>query len=210
MIVSILSQRSASIGRKPKSVDQPSTVPADCEAGPAQQSPPCNEGSHSTLSKTDSHSTLSKTDSHSILPRTGSHSHSTLPKTGFHSRLSKSGSHSQDGGAVVSASSTLSKQADSHQRQTPETLFTELQPSRTDSLSTLSSFMGRHDKSLESAILSLIGMEKLTKLGRVSSARVRIERLHVDHSAIDSVYAIQRKKKAASKLPLPVQQSSAK
>ena len=201
MIVSILSQRSASIGRKPKSVDQPSTVPADCEAGPAQQSPPCNEGSHSTLSKT---------DSHSILPRTGSHSHSTLPKTGFHSRLSKSGSHSQDGGAVVSASSTLSKQADSHQRQTPETLFTELQPSRTDSLSTLSSFMGRHDKSLESAILSLIGMEKLTKLGRVSSARVRIERLHVDHSAIDSVYAIQRKKKAASKLPLPVQQSSAK
>ena len=199
MIVSILSQRSASIGRKPKSVDQPSTVPADCEAGPAQQSPPCNEGSHSTLSKT---------DSHSILPRTGSHSQ--LSKTGSHSRLSKSGSHSQDGGAVVSASSTLSKQADSHQRQTPETLFTELQPSRTDSLSTLSSFMGRHDKSLESAILSLIGMEKLTKLGRVSSARVRIERLHVDHSAIDSVYAIQRKKKAASKLPLPVQQSSAK
>lgn len=208
MIVSILSQRSASIGRKPKSVDQPSTVPADCEAGPAQQSPPCNEGSHSTLSKTDSHSILPRTGSHSQLSKTGSHS--TLPRTGFHSRLSKSGSHSQDGGAVVSASSTLSKQADSHQRQTPETLFTELQPSRTDSLSTLSSFMGRHDKSLESAILSLIGMEKLTKLGRVSSARVRIERLHVDHSAIDSVYAIQRKKKAASKLPLPVQQSSAK
>ena len=187
------------VGRKPKSVDQPSTVPANFEAGPTQQSPPSNEGSHSNLSKTDSNSTL---------PRTGSHSQ--LPKTGSHSRLSKSGSHSQGGGAVVSPSSTLSKQADSHHRQTPETFSTELQPSRTDSLSTLSSFMGRHDKSLESAILSLIGMEKLTKLGRVSSARVRIERLHVDHSAIESIYAIQQKKKTASKLPLSVQLSSAK
>ena len=196
MTVSILSQRSVSVGRKPKSVDQPSAIPADYETDPAQQSPPCNEGPHSTLSKTDSHSTL---------PRTGSHS--TLPKTSFHSKLSKSGSHSQDGGAVVPPSSTLSKQADP---QTPETFSTELQPSRTDSLSTLSSFMGRHDKSLESAILSLIGMEKLTKLGRVSSARVRIERLHVDHSAIEDIYAIQRKKKTASKLPLPVQLSSAK
>ena len=187
MTVSILSQRSVSVGRKPKSVDQPSAIPADYETDPAQQSPPCNEGPHSTLSKTDSHS--------------------TLPKTSFHSKLSKSGSHSQDGGAVVPPSSTLSKQADP---QTPETFSTELQPSRTDSLSTLSSFMGRHDKSLESAILSLIGMEKLTKLGRVSSARVRIERLHVDHSAIEDIYAIQRKKKTASKLPLPVQLSSAK
>ena len=124
---------------------------------------------------------------------------SKLPGTGSHSKT-RSGSSSTAGGTLVppilpNTQSIPSEQTGSQQYQVSETLSSELEAGQTDSLSTLSSFMGRHDRSLETAILRLIGMEKLTKLGRVNSARVQIECLQVDHSAVQNIHAVQKKKK---------------
>lgn len=72
------------------------------------------------------------------------------------------------------------------------------------SWSTLSSLMGgRHDRSLESAILRSVGMEKLTRLGRVTSARVMVENLQLDTSAVESICSTHRKK-ASSRIPQPL------
>jgi len=138
------------------------------------------------------------------LPR-AEHFSSKLPETGSHSKP-HSGSSSTAGGTLAPPTlpSTLpipSKQTGSRQCQVSETLSSELEPGKTDSLSTLSSFMGRHDRSLETAILRLIGMEKLTKLGRVNSARVRIECLQVDYSAVQNIRSVQKRKTASAPLP---------
>ena len=77
---------------------------------------------------------------------------------------------------------------------------------RIDSWSTLS-FFGRQDRALESTILQAIGMEKLTRLGRVTSARVTVECLQLDPSAMENLPLMQ-KKKMASKIPQPAVPSS--
>lgn len=76
---------------------------------------------------------------------------------------------------------------------------------KTDSMSTLSShFSGR---SLESAIVSSVGMERLTCLGRVTSARVSVDGLELDTSAVDDILASSRQKKKSSKSGLKMASS---
>ena len=67
---------------------------------------------------------------------------------------------------------------------------------RIDSWSSLSLF-GRQDKALEATILQAVGMEKLTRLGRVTSARVAVERLQLDANAAKEM----QRRKRVSKTP---------
>lgn len=65
----------------------------------------------------------------------------------------------------------------------------------TDDWSSISSLFGSQDRTLESAIVQAVGIEKLTRLGRVTSARVMIESLQLDPSALDRIHSLQRKTK---------------
>ncbi len=85
--------------------------------------------------------------------------------------------------------------------QTPSTTSETLEGSRatstttTNDWSSASSLFGLQDRTLESAIVQAVGMERLTRLGRVTSARVVVETLQLDPSALDTIHSLQRKKK---------------
>ncbi len=66
----------------------------------------------------------------------------------------------------------------------------------TDDWSSVSSLFGLKDRSLESAIVQAVGMEKLTRLGRVTSARVVVESLQLDPAALETIHSLQRRKKS--------------
>lgn len=100
---------------------------------------------------------------------------------------------------TTSASSETEIPPPSQSHESPE----EGSSDRIDSWSSLS-FFGRQDKALEATILQAIGMEKLTRLGRVTSARVTVEHLQLDASAAKN---IQRRKKISGTLQ-PVVPSS--
>ena len=64
---------------------------------------------------------------------------------------------------------------------------------KTESISTLSShFSGR---SLESTIVNSVGMEKLTHLGRVTTARVSVDALELDTSVVDDILTSSQRRK---------------
>ena len=66
----------------------------------------------------------------------------------------------------------------------------------TKSWSSISSLFGGHSKALEEAILRAVGMESLTKLGRVTTARVIIAELSLDLSSVEKILALQLGKRA--------------
>ena len=76
-----------------------------------------------------------------------------------------------------------------------------------DSLATLSSYFVKGQGSLESAMVSAIGLEKLTQLGRVGSARITVGSLKIDPSFAQQVLTQRRETKrngqAGSNIPLP-------
>lgn len=80
---------------------------------------------------------------------------------------------------------------------------------KADSLTTLSSYFVKGQGSLEAAIVSAIGLEKLTRLGRVSSARITVGNLQIEPSFAKEILICQQEKKRTSKsgssIPLPVQ-----
>ena len=79
---------------------------------------------------------------------------------------------------------------------------------KTDSLTTLSSYFAKGQSSLEAVIVSAIGLEKLTRLGRVSSACITVGSLQIDPSFARDILTRQQEKKKTSKagssIPLPV------
>ena len=82
-----------------------------------------------------------------------------------------------------------------------------------DSLTTLSSYFVRGRGSLEAAIVSAIGLEKLTQLGRVGSVRITVGSLEIVPSFAKEILARQPEKKervgkaGPSNIPLPIHSS---
>ena len=79
---------------------------------------------------------------------------------------------------------------------------------KTDSLTALSSYFVKGQSSLEEAIVSAIGLEKLTQLGRVGSARITVGSLQIEPSFAKEILTQQQEKKRAGKtgsnVPLPI------
>ena len=69
-----------------------------------------------------------------------------------------------------------------------------------ESISSLASFFSSGQKSAESAVLRSIGIERLTRLGRVTSVRVIVERLKLETIGVKMVKSRQKNKKL-SKAP---------
>ena len=82
---------------------------------------------------------------------------------------------------------------------------------KTDSLATLSSYFVKGQGSLEAAIVSAIGLERLTQLGRVGSARITIDSLQIGPSFAQQILTHHRLKKktgqAGSNIPVPTNSS---
>ena len=82
---------------------------------------------------------------------------------------------------------------------------------KTDSLTTLSSYFVKGRGSLEAAIVSAIGLERLTQLGRVGSARITIDSLQIDPSSAQQILTHHREKKKTgqdgSNIPVPTNSS---
>lgn len=68
----------------------------------------------------------------------------------------------------------------------------------TESWSSISSLFGGHSKALEAAILKAIGMERLTRLGRMTAARIVVDTLSLDLESVQKVHTLRSKKKARS------------
>lgn len=79
---------------------------------------------------------------------------------------------------------------------------------KTDSLTALSSYFTKGQSSLEAAMVSAIGLEKLTQLGRVGSARITVGSLQIEPSFAEEILTQQQEKKrmgkTVSSIPLPV------
>lgn len=107
------------------------------------------------------------------------------------------GSPQQDGTGSEQVSSVRSVTSDSSQRS-----------KETDSLTALSSYFVKGQSSLESAVVSAIGLEKLTQLGRVGSARITVGSLQVEPSFAEEILTQQQEKKRAGKsgssIPMPL------
>lgn len=75
------------------------------------------------------------------------------------------------------------------------------------SLTTLSSYFSLGERSLESAIVRSLGVERLTRLGRVTKARVCIDTLEVDCALVDKVVDQRQTRRSGSRhksqIPLP-------
>ena len=103
----------------------------------------------------------------------------------------------QDGTGSEQVSSVRSVTSDSSQRS-----------KETDSLTALSSYFVKGQSSLESAVVSAIGLEKLTQLGRVGSARITVGSLQVEPSFAEEILTQQQEKKRAGKsgssIPMPL------
>ena len=103
----------------------------------------------------------------------------------------------EDGGAdkVTTAVEPVSP---SHSHQTK---------AKTDSLTTLSSYFVKGQSSLETAIVSAVGLEKLTQLGRVSSVRLTVDSLKIEPSFAKQILTQNRGKKSTFKagpsVPIP-------
>jgi hypothetical protein len=104
----------------------------------------------------------------------------------------------QDGNGPDQVSSVGSVISDSSQRS----------KEKTDSLTALSSYFIKGQSSLEAAIVSAIGIEKLTRLGRVGSARITVGSLQIEPSFAEEMLTQQqetkRMSKAGSSIPLPI------
>ena len=70
---------------------------------------------------------------------------------------------------------------------------------KTDSLTTLSSYFVKGQSSLETAIVSAVGLEKLTHLGRVSSVRLTVDSLKIEPSFAKQILTQNRGKKSTFK-----------
>ena len=79
---------------------------------------------------------------------------------------------------------------------------------KTDSLTALSSYFVKGQSSLEEAIVSAIGLEKLTQLGRVGLARITVGSLQIELSFAEEILTQQQEKKrpgkTGSNVPLPI------
>ena len=79
---------------------------------------------------------------------------------------------------------------------------------KVDSLTALSSYFIKGQSSVEAAIVSTIGLEKLTQLSRVGSARITVGSLQVEPSFAREILTRQQEKKRTGKagtgLPLPI------
>ena len=110
------------------------------------------------------------------------------------------GSPRQDGTGSEQVSSVRSVTSDSSQRSKEKT--------KTDSLTALSSYFVKGQSSLESAVVSAIGLEKLTQLGRVGSACITVGSLQVEPSFAEEILTQQQEKKRAGKsgssIPMPL------
>ena len=67
------------------------------------------------------------------------------------------------------------------------------------SLTTLSSYLSLGERSLESVIVRSLGVERLTRLGRVTRARVCIDTLEVDCALVDKVVDQRQTKRTGSR-----------
>ena len=78
----------------------------------------------------------------------------------------------------------------------------------TESLTALSSYFIKGQSSLEAAIVSAIGLDKLTQLGRVGSARITVGSLQIEPLFAKEILTQQQEKKrtgkAGSSIPLPI------
>ena len=83
---------------------------------------------------------------------------------------------------------------------------------KADSLTTLSSYFVKGRSSLEATIVSAIGLERLTQLGRVGSARITLDSLQIDPSLAQQILTHHIEKKRTSQLGtnIPVPTSSSK
>ena len=79
---------------------------------------------------------------------------------------------------------------------------------KTDSLTALSSYFVKGQSSLEAAIVSAIGLEKLTQLGRVGLARITVGSLQMEPSFTEEILTQQQERKRegknSSSAPLPI------
>ena len=112
--------------------------------------------------------------------------------------LLPSGTQKDGNGGPEKVSSVGSMTSDSSQRI----------KEKTDSLTALSSYFVKGQSSLEEAIVSAIGLEKLTQLGRVGSARITVGSLQIEPSFAKEILTQQQEKKRAGKtdsnVPLPI------
>ena len=107
-------------------------------------------------------------------------------------------SGTQEGNGPEQVSSVGSMTSDSSQRS----------KEKIESLTALSSYFVKGQSSLEAAIVSAIGLEKLTQLGRVGSARITVGSLQIEASFAKEVLTQQQENKRAGKtgssIPLPI------
>ena len=81
-------------------------------------------------------------------------------------------------------------------------LSSKLAQEASQSGTTLSSYLGSGERSLESSIVRTLGMEKLTSLGRVSRARVCVESLEVEAGLVDQVLSQRESERNEKKVQM--------
>ena len=81
-------------------------------------------------------------------------------------------------------------------------LSSKLAQEASQSGTTLSSYLGSGERSLESSIVRALGMEKLTSMGRVSRARVCVESLEVETALMDQVLSQRQSERNDKKVQL--------
>lgn len=132
----------------------------------------------------------------------------TVPAEFEPSKLSSKLSHQQNvaSTSLPSDSQTRDEPAKASRVGSAASSHDRLGKVKTDSLTTLSSYLAKDHNSLETAIVSAIGLEKLTQLGRVGSARITMGSLKLEPSFIRQILTQHTEKrvgKAHSSILLP-------